>query len=137
MAKAPKPGVRRKSDEIDAVEAWTVTIGVYSEGDELTKHSLRLPDLTARDVLALRTLTPFKSWQEMVAPLVRGDVDPVAAAALIWLSRRRDGEPDLDFGDVLDDVSLDSLNALSTHKADDTPAEDGADTAEGEKAPEA
>jgi hypothetical protein len=114
MAKAPKPGAKRKAEEIDDAEAWTITLSVFEDGEEPTKYALRLPDVTARDVLALRTFTPFRSWQDMIAPLIRGESDPVSCAALVWLVRRRDDEG-LDFGDVLDDLTLDKLNSLSTH----------------------
>lgn len=63
-------------------------------------------DVTPRDAAALRRQTGFAGFIGLQAEISRGfDIDVLAA--LIWLARRRDGETELLYDQVLDAMSYD------------------------------
>lgn len=121
--KAPRPGVQRKKDEID--EATRAQLSV-AYGDEL--HVVYPTEMSAIDALELRKQTGLRIADLLFNMTDNDKRDISDMAAVIWLSRRSQGERDLTFDEVAADVTLDALIAgQETHNARVTkPGDDAA-----------
>jgi hypothetical protein len=69
-------------------------------------YTVRESDLTAHDARALRLETGM-SWRGLL-DVASKDFDIDLLAALVWLARRLEGETDLAYEQVLDEVGYDS-----------------------------
>jgi hypothetical protein len=85
MATAPKPGARAQKEADEAVISVTV---------DGTAHHLRIGELTALDVGALRRATGWTTRHLVQLAIENRDID--VAATLVWLARRQHGEPRLE-----------------------------------------
>src|SRR5688572_24611026 len=89
MAKAPPPGGKTPGE-----------ITIIVDG---TKHPVRVDEITARDSGDLRRSTG--SSLKAVLRSMSGDMDIDTIAALVWLSRRQNGEPLLDYDVVAEAIT--------------------------------
>jgi hypothetical protein len=111
MAKAPPPGRRESGDS-------EVTLIV-----EGTKYTVRLDDITARDTGDLRRETG--SSLKSVIKSMSADMDIDTLAALVWLSRRQNGEPNLSYNAVAESIGYRTewdVTDLSDDEDDDSPS---------------
>lgn len=103
MAKAPPPGGKTAGE-----------ITIIVDG---TKHPVRVDEITARDTGDLRRATG--SSLKTVLRSMSNDMDIDTIAALVWLSRRQNGEPHLDY-----DIVASSINYLTDWDNADEADED-------------
>lgn len=107
MAKAPRPGTTG-----DKPETTLILDGV--------KYPFRLAEVTARDSGALRKACGI-SLRAAVAAL-KDDPDIDIIAALVWLSRRQNGEPNVSYDEVAEAIGYDTEFAYEgLQEADEDP----------------
>lgn len=95
--------------------------GISIELDGRT-YTVRQADISAHDARALRKETGY-SWAGLIREAEK-DFDIDLLAALVWFARRIDGEADLTYETVLDDVGYDQSMAISVEdKRATSPAE--------------
>lgn len=84
-------------------------------------YTVRMGDLSSIDTMALRRATGFSFMGLMRAAQSDPDIDIVAA--LVWLSRRVDGEKMLDYETVAADIGYEADIDLADagDQADDSP----------------
>lgn len=86
-------------------------------------YTVRMGDLSSVDTMALRRATGFSFMGLMRAASADPDIDLIAA--LVWLSRRVDGEKLLDFDQVAQeigyDAEIDLKDAGDDDEGDDSP----------------
>lgn len=97
------------------------------------RYVVRQFDLTPRLVAELRRETGFAGWIGLVNELQRGGFDLDIVAALLWLSRRVDGET-VAYLEVLDGMSYEGDLAIEPARPDQAA---GVAIVDGEAAPEA
>jgi hypothetical protein len=113
MATAPKPGARRKA------EAQRTALRITLKGETRTLH---MSDLGPRDDLEARKETGIA-----VMPFFHGERFGGDAILIIWwMARRKSGEPDLRYSQVLDEFpSWNDLEGVEieeiTDEEDDSP----------------
>jgi hypothetical protein len=119
MAKAPRPGAKRKTDAIDRAEKLHLVVRL---GD--TTHQVWPTELSALDAIDLRRQTGYGIHQ-----LVKAFLDPEVRdlpelAAVIWLSRRKT-EPGLMFETVASELTTDVITEANeaAEEAEDAPEE--------------
>ena len=106
MSNTKRPALQRKhtrTTEANRNEALDLGITVKVNGQEYT---VRQGDLTSMDTMALRRETGF-SFRSLLEAF-RADPDIDLIAALMWLSRRVDGERMLSFEQVAIEIDYDA-----------------------------
>ena len=113
MATAPTPGSVRQRDT-----APSFTLVVDGE-----KHPLWFSEASARDVSELRKSYTRGGLMQLQQALSgqNGGMDLDDVAALLWLSRRQNGETTLAFDDVLDSITYDTKFEIELNDEDDAP----------------
>ena len=87
-----------------------------------TRYAVRMGDLTSMDAANLRRATGFSFRGLMMAASKDPDIDIVAA--IVWLSRRIDGELMLDYETVAQEIGYDAEVDLADVGDDDTTGDD-------------
>lgn len=87
---------------------------------ELVKYEFDDDRLLNTEAIALKKATGFNVRQFWEA---FNDADPVAWTGMVWLARRRAGEPDLRFSDV--EFDLATLNETLVAESEDEPGDAG------------
>lgn len=116
-----RPNLQRKhtrSTEAKRDSEMDVGVTIIVDGVDYT---VRQGDLTSLDTMALRRETGF-SFRSLLASLQQ-DPDVDLIAALMWLSRRTDGEQLLSYADVARDVGYDIDVDVREPEAEDDAGE--------------
>lgn len=108
MAKAPRPGSQQVSDMPELV--------IIVDG---TKYPFRLQEVTARDTGDLRRATGMSVRAVIVAMAEDPDIDVIAA--LVFLSKRQNGEPKVVYADVAAEIGYETTLDLVS---DDIPTDE-------------
>lgn len=116
MATAPTPGARRQEE----AEAAVITVKLDGE-----VHRLRIGEMSALDVGALRRATGLRTRELIRLGIQAPDID--VGATMIWLARRQNGEPRLDYETAVSQLTY--VNELSI--GDDEPEPEDDDSPEG------
>lgn len=83
-------------------------------------YVVRQGDITAQDARALRKETGF-SWLGLMREAGK-DFDIDLVAAIVWFARRLDGDRDLAFDDVADEITYDGEVSISLEDKRKKPA---------------
>ena len=105
MSNGGRPSVQRKqtrSSEATRKSEQDLGISIRVDG---TEYTVRHGDLTSLDTMALRRETGLSFMGLMQAFETQPDIDLIAA--LVWLSRRIDGERMLTYADVAREIGYD------------------------------
>src|SRR5438132_6673552 len=117
---ASQAGAKRAKERADAERGPTLTVTVDD-----TSYTLTPKDMTALDVRALREETGY-SYNGLVRQAQR-DMDIDILAAVVWLSRRIDGERDLSYAVVAAGINYGADYQISDEPPEDKPATLGDD----------
>ena len=120
MSNAKRPALDRKhtrKTEEKRNEALDLGLTIKVDGAEYT---VRQGDLTSLDTMALRRETGF-SFRALLSAF-ESDPDVDLVAALVWLSRRIDGERMLSFADVASEIGYDvEIDLVDAGEEDSDP----------------
>jgi hypothetical protein len=130
MAKAPRPGVNRKTEQIDRAEKFHVRITVDG-----TMHEFWPTEMSALDVVEMRRQAGM-GVQEFIRAMTT-DPDVPEFAVVIWQSRRQNGEPRLRFEEVAAGLTTDDLIVALAGMADAAEDQDDSSNAEADRTGEA
>ena len=109
--KTTRSSEKARKDELD------LGVSVIVDG---TTYTVRQGDLTSMDTMNLRRETGFSFRGLMMAAAKDPDIDIIAA--LVWLSRRIDGELMLSYEDVARDIGYDvDVELAEAAPEDDRP----------------
>lgn len=105
MSNSKRPALQRRqtrASEAARKAELDAGIAVLVDGE---RYEVRMGDLSSLDAAALRRATGFSFRGLMTAAATDPDIDVIAG--IVWLSRRINGEPLLDYTEVASAIGYD------------------------------